>query len=103
MNFLPGYLFVGTTFMMLTLSVFYDIPQLNLGLLFKSDEDKNSEKVYLAGTGSGLGLQYGLDSGFSPQPDDSNHRRVVRVKSRRDDSPSPDEPVAYGAKDLRVP
>ncbi|XP_076251992.1 potassium channel subfamily K member 6-like isoform X2 [Rhynchophorus ferrugineus] len=33
------YLFFGITFMMLTLAVFYDIPQLNLGLLFSLSRD----------------------------------------------------------------
>ncbi|CAH0553386.1 unnamed protein product [Brassicogethes aeneus] len=93
-----GYLFFGITFMMLTLAVFYDIPQLNLGLLFTTNEDTNSEKVRLAGAGHGL--QYGAGGTFSPQSsDENNHRQVVRVRSRRDDSPSPEEgPI----KELRL-
>lgn len=85
--------------MMLCLSVFYDIPQLNLGLLFKPEEESNSEKVRLAG--AGLGLHYGLDASYSPQNEDNTHRRVVRVRSRRDDSPSPEEMAP--TKELRVP
>ncbi|KAG5891937.1 hypothetical protein JTB14_002214 [Gonioctena quinquepunctata] len=72
--------------MMLTLTVFYDIPQLNLGLLFTTSED--SEKVRLATAGHGL--QYG--AGFSPQNEENTHRQVVRVRSRHTDSPSPDDP-----------
>lgn len=94
--------------MMLTLSVFYDIPQLNLGLLFKSNdnnkEEVNSEKVRLAS--AGLGLNYGIDAQFNPENDDNSHRRVVRVRSRRDDSPSPDEetPISnVNTKELMVP
>lgn len=82
--------------MMLTLAVFYDIPQLNLGLLFTTSEDSNSEKVRLAGAGQGL--QYGAGS-TSPQGDNT-HRQVVRVRSRRTDSPSPEE---SGPKDIRLP
>lgn len=93
------YLFVGIIFMMLTLSVFYDIPQLNLGLLFRSDEDANSEKVHFAG--AGLGLNYGIDAQYATQDDENGHRRVVRVRSRRDDSPSPEEEGPI--KELRVP
>ncbi|XP_068909959.1 potassium channel subfamily K member 1-like isoform X2 [Tenebrio molitor] len=94
-----GYLFLGITFMMLTLSVFYDIPQLNLGLLFTSNDDNNMEKVRLAG--AGLGLQYGAGAAYSPNGDDSSHRQVVRVRSRRDDSPSPDETAPI--KDFQLP
>lgn len=88
--------------MMLTLAIFYEIPQLNLGILFKSDEDQNSEKVRLAAGSSSVGLQYGIDSVFSPQAEENGHRRVVRVRSRRDDSPSPEELVP-SAKELRLP
>lgn len=80
---------MGITFMMLTLAVFYDIPQLNLGLLFTNDDAANLEKVHLASAGSGL--HYGAGGPYSPQCDDIGHRQVVRVRSRRDDSPSPDD------------
>ncbi|XP_063908949.1 potassium channel subfamily K member 1-like isoform X2 [Zophobas morio] len=93
-----GYLFLGITFMMLTLAVFYDIPQLNLGLLFSSSDETNMEKVRLAG--AGMGLQYGAGSVYSPG-DDNSHRQVVRVRSRRDDSPSPDE--APQMKEFQLP
>lgn len=88
--------------MMLTLAVFYDIPQLNLGLLF-TNEDASSEKVHL--TSAGIGLQYGAGGAFSPHCDDNTHRHVVRVRSRPgDDSPSPEESSTMkDFKDLRVP
>ncbi|GJQ88211.1 hypothetical protein Trydic_g13203 [Trypoxylus dichotomus] len=83
------YLVVGLTFMMLTLALFYDIPQLNIGQLFKSHEALDSEKAHLATYG--LGLQYGIDS--KPGSEEHTHRQVVRVRSRqRDDSPSPEDP-----------
>ncbi|KAK9871370.1 hypothetical protein WA026_011627 [Henosepilachna vigintioctopunctata] len=44
------FLYMGITFLMLTLAVFYDIPQLNLGFLFTSNSD-NSEKKPLAVSG----------------------------------------------------
>ncbi|KAJ8962402.1 hypothetical protein NQ318_018386 [Aromia moschata] len=91
------YLFFGITVMMLTLAVFYDIPQLNLGLLFTTNEDANSETVRLASAGHGL--QYGAGA-FSPQNEENIHRQVVRVRSRRTDSPSPEDP---GPKELRLP
>nr|CAI5837971.1 unnamed protein product [Callosobruchus analis] len=74
------YLFLGITFMMLTLAVFYDIPQLNLGLLFTmvstegAAEDGNSEKVRLAAAGQGL--QYGGANVCSPVAEDNGHRQV---------------------------
>lgn len=84
-----GYLVIGLTFMMLTLALFYDIPQLNIGQLFKAHEDVDSEKARLATYG--LGLQYGIDS--KPDQEENTHRQVVRVRSRqRDDSPSPEDP-----------
>lgn len=85
--------------MMLTLAVFYDIPQLNLGLLFSPHDEGSSEKVCLAA--SGYGTQYGAGTGLvEPQLDENTHRHVVRVRSRRDDSPSPDEAAT---KEFRFP
>lgn len=86
---------MGITFMMLTLAVFYDIPQLNLGLLFTNTTSKNpdSEKVFLAAAGQGLHYG-GLGPVIMPDEDVNTHRQVVRVRSRRDDSPSsPEEPT----------
>ncbi|CAH1282935.1 unnamed protein product [Diabrotica balteata] len=87
------YLFMGITIMMLTLAVFYDIPQLNLGLLFTVKEDNSSEKVRLAS--SGQDLNYGAST-LTPQNEENTHRQVVRVRSRRNDSPSPDDPGPKG-------
>lgn len=87
------YLFMGITIMMLTLAVFYDIPQLNLGLLFAVNEDVNSEKVRLAS--SATELHYGAST-LTPQNEENTHRQVVRVRSRRNDSPSPEEPGPRG-------
>lgn len=77
---------------MATLAVFYDIPQLNLGGLFASSRSENAEKKPLAG--SGISMQYGgAGSNVLPDPNEGSHRQVVRVRSRRADSPSPEEPV----------
>lgn len=86
--------------MMLTLAVFYDIPQLNLGTLFSNNKDVSSEKVRLAG--SGYGTQYGVATpGLEDsQYEDNSHRQVIRFGSRRDASPSPDEALP---KDFRLP
>lgn len=84
-----GFLYLGITFLMVTLAVFYDIPQLNLGFLFTSSSD-NSEKKPLAG--SGISMQYGgAASNVLPGTEEGGHRQIVRVRSRRADSPSPDE------------
>ncbi|XP_044761558.1 potassium channel subfamily K member 6-like isoform X1 [Coccinella septempunctata] len=94
-----GFLYLGITFLMVTLAVFYDIPQLNLGFLFTSSSE-NSEKKPLAG--SGMNMQYGgAGSNVLPDPNEGSHRQVVRVRSRRADSPSPDEPTPN--KDMIMP
>lgn len=91
-----GYLLVGLTFMMLILTVFYDIPQLNFGLFFlmRSDETTGDpEKVRLQTPGA-VGPKY------TQQLDDGvvGRRAVVRVKSRRDDSPSPEDTTPVHAR-----
>lgn len=95
-NTVAGYLLVGLTFMMLTLTVFYDIPQLNFGLFFlmRSDETTGDpEKVRLQTPGA-VGPKY------TQQLDDGGigRRAVVRVKSRRDDSPSPEDTTPVHAR-----
>lgn len=75
--------------MMLTMTVFYEIPQLNLGLLFSNIEEVNSEKVLLSGPSQTT--QYGAGDIYGSKYEGNTHRHVVRVRSRRDDSPSPDE------------
>lgn len=55
-----GYLLIGLVFMMLTLTIFYDIPQLNVGMLFMLRTDEKTadpEKVRLKTPGS-LGPKY---------------------------------------------
>lgn len=82
------YLFSGITFMMLTLTVFYDIPQLNLGALLATDNVATAEeKVRLAGSeNTNENYNYGLQ----------HERNVVKVRTRpRDDSPSPEEAAAH--------
>lgn len=55
-----GYLVIGLVFMMLTLAVLYDIPQLNLGLhfLMKSDDQEDSEKMHLHTAAAASGPKY---------------------------------------------
>ncbi|XP_060525196.1 potassium channel subfamily K member 1-like isoform X2 [Cylas formicarius] len=92
-----AYLFLGITFMMLTLAVFYDIPQLNLGILFapSDTDDVSSEKVRLAS--STQATIYGTSSDSL----ENQHRQVVRVRSRReDDDDSPDDNTS---KPLGIP
>lgn len=75
---LAGYLLVGLTFTMLTLTIFYDIPQLNFGVLFlrRSDEaTTDPEKVRLQAPGS-LGPKYTPDQHLpikldTPSPEDT--------------------------------
>lgn len=83
------YLFAGITFMMLTLTIFYDIPQLNLGTFLNTDEVTPEEKVRLAGPPSTGDFNYGLQ----------HERNVVKVRARqRDDSPSPEDTTPIHAR-----
>ncbi|GLH12847.1 Potassium channel subfamily K member 1-like protein, partial [Gryllus bimaculatus] len=54
------YLLAGLTFMMLTLTVFYDIPQLNLGLLFvlRADETTGDPEKARLQTPGAMGPKY---------------------------------------------
>ncbi|XP_050677920.1 potassium channel subfamily K member 6-like isoform X1 [Leptidea sinapis] len=97
------YLLMGLTFLMLTLTVFYDIPQLNLSSVFSSMKlDEDPEKLRLSG--SGLLPGYGI--GGLVMRDDYNHhdqrRSVVHVRPHVDDSPSPEDTTPVHAKDMRV-
>nr|CAD7200814.1 unnamed protein product [Timema douglasi] len=87
------YLLVGLTFMMLTLTVFYDIPQLNFGLFFlmRSDETTGDPEKARLQTPGAVGPKY-------TQQLDDGRRAVVRVKSRRDDSPSPEDTTPVHAR-----
>nr|CAD7427375.1 unnamed protein product [Timema monikensis] len=87
------YLLVGLTFMMLTLTVFYDIPQLNFGIFFlmRSDETTGDPEKARLQTPGAVGPKY-------TQQLDDGRRAVVRVKSRRDDSPSPEDTTPVHAR-----
>lgn len=88
---------------MLTLTVFYDIPQLNIGVVFSSQSSKSGydpEKMRL-NDGTMIGPQYTI--GPLTIPESSTRRSVVRVKPHRDDSPSPEDTTPVHARDIRIP
>lgn len=98
------YLLIGLTFLMLTLTVFYDIPQLNLSTVFSSVKlDEDPEKMRLSGSGA-MGPGYGI--GGLVMRDDYNHRdqrrSVVHIRPHLDDSPSPEDTTPVHARDIRV-
>lgn len=82
------YLLAGLTFMMLVLTVFYEIPQLNFGLFFllRSDECQrgDTEKTRLHGSHGQSGPKY------TPQVDD-NIRHSIRIKPHAGDMSSPED------------
>lgn len=86
---------------MLSLNVFYDIPQLNLGQLFTESAANFGESEKLRSTRNPC---YSGPAGlYLPQRDDEI-RAVVRIRPRaNDDSPSPEDPTPMHAKDIRVP
>ncbi|XP_047990185.1 potassium channel subfamily K member 6-like isoform X1 [Leguminivora glycinivorella] len=99
------FLLAGLTFLMLTLTVFYDIPQLNLSTVFSSVKlDEDPEKMRLSGSGV-MGPGYGI--GGLVMRDDYNHhdqrRSVVHIRPHLDDSPSPEDTTPVHARDMRVP
>lgn len=73
-----AYLIIGITFIMTTLAVFYDIPQLNLGLLFSGGEE-DFERLRLISNAS---KSYMNDA----DPKLVESRNVVKVKSRISDN-----------------
>ncbi|XP_049872534.1 potassium channel subfamily K member 1-like isoform X1 [Pectinophora gossypiella] len=98
------YLLIGLTFLMLTLTVFYDIPQLNLSTVFSSVKlDEDPEKMRLSGSGV-MGPGYGI--GGLVMRDEYNHhdqrRSVVHIRPHLDDSPSPEDTTPVHARDMRV-
>ncbi|XP_026748891.1 potassium channel subfamily K member 1-like [Galleria mellonella] len=98
------YLLIGLTFLVLTLTVFYDIPQLNLSTVFSSVKlDEDPEKMRLSGSGM-MGPGYGI--GGLVMRDDYNHhdqrRSVVHIRPHLDDSPSPEDTTPVHARDMRV-
>ncbi|XP_059057395.1 potassium channel subfamily K member 1-like [Achroia grisella] len=98
------YLLIGLTFLMLTLTVFYDIPQLNLSTVFSSVKlDEDPEKMRLSGSGV-MGPGYGI-GGLVMRDDYSHHdqrRSVVHIRPHLDDSPSPEDTTPVHARDMRV-
>jgi len=109
------YLLIGLIFMVLTLTVFYEIPQLNVGSVFllKSDEyvgtntsTYDTEKTRIqSGATSSTGIippSLGSSTGYGTTNEDlgvRSSRQVVRVKSRReDDSPSPEDTTPVHAR-----
>lgn len=86
---------------MLSLNVFYDIPQLNLGQLFTESTANFGETEKLR---SARNPCYSGPAGlYLPQRDDEI-RAVVRIRPRaNDDSPSPEDPTPTHAKDIRMP
>lgn len=99
------FLLAGLTFLMLTLTVFYDIPQLNLSTVFSTVKlDEDPEKIRLSGSGV-MGPGYGI--GGLVMRDDYNHhdqrRSVVHIRPHLDDSPSPEDTTPVHARDMRVP
>ncbi|XP_063362540.1 potassium channel subfamily K member 1-like isoform X1 [Cydia amplana] len=99
------FLLAGLTFLMLTLTVFYDIPQLNLSTVFSTVKlDEDPEKMRLSGSGV-MGPGYGI--GGLVMRDDYNHhdqrRSVVHIRPHLDDSPSPEDTTPVHARDMRVP
>ena len=91
--------------MMLALTVFYDIPQLNLGQLFTEMNTGGggceNEKLRLSGSSAPC---YSGPSGlYIPQRDEEVRRAVVKIRPRGDDSPSPDDTTPMHARDIRVP
>ncbi|XP_045449897.1 potassium channel subfamily K member 6-like [Melitaea cinxia] len=98
------YLIIGLTFLMLTLTVFYDIPQLNLSTVFSSMKlDEDPEKIRLSGSGV-MGPGYGI-GGLMMRDDYHHHdqrRSVVHIRPHLDDSPSPEDTTPVHARDIRV-
>lgn len=97
-NYYQYYYKTGLIAVMLSLTVFYDIPQLNLGQLFTENGVGEAEKLR-----SSRAPCYSGPSGlYIPQRDDEMRRAVVRIRPH--DSPgSPDDPTPMHARDIRVP
>lgn len=95
---------MGLTFLMLTLTVFYDIPQLNLSTVFSSVKlDDDPEKMRLSGSGI---VVPGYGMGGLLMRDDYNRqdqrRSVVLIRPHVGDSPSPEDTTPVHARDIRV-
>ncbi|XP_014357107.2 potassium channel subfamily K member 1 isoform X3 [Papilio machaon] len=93
------YLITGLTFLMLTLTVFYDIPQLNLSTVFSSMKlDEDPEKMRLSGS---AGPGYGM-GGLVMRDHYDQRRSVVHIRPHQDDSPSPEDTTPVHARDIRL-
>jgi len=110
------YLLIGLVFMVLTLTVFYEIPQLNVGNVFllKSDDymanssafvdsEKSRLQVVTAGVAPPVAASAAAFTNFGYGATEEEvvrpSRQVVRVKSRReDDSPSPEDTTPVHAR-----
>lgn len=93
---------VGLIGVMLTLNVFYEIPQLNLGQLFVEKPTNFGESEKLRSTTNPC---YSGPGHYMPQRDDEI-RAIVRIRphANNDDSPSPEDPTPMHAKDVpRIP
>ncbi|XP_005175081.2 potassium channel subfamily K member 1 isoform X1 [Musca domestica] len=101
---ITAYLVLGLIAMMLVLTIFYDIPQLNLGQLFTESTLGETEKLRLSGNNTTC---YSGPSGlYMPQRNEDTRRAVVRIRPHGgDDSPSPDEMPSSSSqsRDLRLP
>lgn len=108
--FITIYLICGLMAMMLALTIFYDIPQLNLGQLFTENSTGETEKLRLSGNSAPC---YSGPSGLYITQRDDDMRRI-RVRPHGDDSPSPSDEqsnisttitgtVVGTTKDIRVP
>lgn len=88
---------------MLSLNVFYDIPQLNLGQLFTESRAANfGESEKLRSTHNPC---YSGPTGLYMPQRDEEIRAIVRIRphANNDDSPSPEDPTPMHAKDIRIP
>lgn len=115
------YLIVGLVGMMLILTIFYEIPQLNVGHLFKADwiglhEEEDSEKVHCLrpdspqrsySTSSGLnklaGIFMGSSSSGNGQREDAVQRSVVKVRPHPNEDDDDDYSPADAARPIHVP
>ncbi|KAI8120320.1 Potassium channel subfamily K member 1 [Lucilia cuprina] len=100
---ITAYLVLGLIAMMLVLTIFYDIPQLNLGQLFTESTNGETEKLRLSGNNTTC---YSGPTGlYMPQRNEDTRRAIVRIRPHGDDSPSPDEAPSSSSqsRDLRMP
>lgn len=86
---------------MLTLNVFYEIPQLNLGQLLTERQGNFGESEKLRSTHNPC---YSGPTGLYMPQRDEEIRAIVRIRPHaNDDSPSPEDPTPCIAKDVRIP